>query len=205
MQDNIQTHSEATLWFNELYKKYKNNHQDIPWARLKVNPLLETYLNTQNSHMGKALVIGCGLGDDAIALELAGYSVVAIDVSVAALESAKERFPDSKVNFVKQDIFEMPEKYSEYFDFVFEAFTIQSLPIVFREKMIKSIINTIEIKGKLLVVAHKKEKNFPGPPWPLQEDEINLFSLHGMKEISNEIHNEDSHISSKKFRILYKK
>jgi len=205
MQSSIEPHREATLWFNELYKKYKNNHQDIPWARLEVNPLLESYLNSQDSHTGTALVIGCGLGDDARALEIAGYNVVAIDVSDAALESAKERFPDSKVNFVKQDIFEMPEEYRDSFDFVFEAFTIQSLPIIFREKMIKSIINTIDINGKLLVVAHKKEKNFPGPPWPLQEDEVNLFSLHGMKELSNEVHNEDSHISSKKFRILYKK
>jgi len=205
MQNSMQPHNEATLWFNELYKKYKNNHQDIPWARLKVNSLLETYINSKDSHSGKALVIGCGLGDDARALEIAGYDVVAIDVSEAALESARERFDDSKVRFVKQDIFEMPEAYSEYFDFVFEAFTIQSLPIVFREKMIKSIINTIDVNGELLVVAHKKEKDFAGPPWPLQEDEINLFSLHGMKEISNEIHNEDSHISSKKFRILYRK
>lgn len=205
MQNNLKPHSEATLWFNELYKKYKHNHEDIPWAKLQVNSLLESYLNSKDLHTGKALVIGCGLGDDARALEIAGYDVLAIDVSEAALESAKERFPDAKISFVKQDIFEMPEEYTEYFDFVFEAFTIQSLPIVFREKMIQSIVNTLSVNGKLLVVAHKKEKDFPGPPWPLKEDEINLFTLYGMKELSSEIHNEDSHISSKKYKVLYQK
>ena len=140
-------HNKASAWFNDLYKAHKDTHENIPWARLEVNPLLKTYLDEQTKHRGNALVIGCGLGDDAIALEAVGYTVTAIDVSEVALSVAKERFPKSETTFEKQDIFDMPEKYNRYFDFVFEALTIQSLPVEFREKMIKAVADTVAIDG----------------------------------------------------------
>lgn len=200
-----QAHNKASAWFDELYKEHKDRHENIPWARLAANPLMEVYLDENAPHTGKALVIGCGLGDDAVALEAAGYEVTAIDVSQAALDVARERFPDSKVRFEKQDIFDMPEKYHEYFDFVFEALTIQSLPIEYREKMIKSVVDTVAPEGHLLLVAHKKEADFSGPPWPLEAHEVDLFQTYGLTELSHELHTEESKISSTRFRILYTK
>ncbi|MDQ7061761.1 MAG: class I SAM-dependent methyltransferase [Sulfurimonas sp.] len=205
MNKEIQEHNLASAWFNNLYEEHKNNHENIPWAKLKVNPLLETYLKAASEHKGKALVIGCGLGDDAKALEVAGFEVIAIDVSQVALDLAQERFSDSKIIFEKQDIFDMPKKYEEYFDFIFEAFTIQSLPRKFRQKMIQSISQSLCKKGKILVVAHKKEHDFNGPPWPLEKHEIDLFKTSGLEEISFEIHEEKAAISNKKFKALYQK
>ena len=159
----MQEHNKASAWFEDLYKKHENNHENIPWARLEVNPLLETYLSATKEHKGKALVIGCGLGDDAYALADAGYDVLAIDVSQTALDLAQKRFPDSNILFEKQDIFDMPKKYYEHFDFVFESLTIQSLPREFREKIIHAIAHTVVIDGKLLVVAHQYNGNNTGP------------------------------------------
>jgi len=202
----MQEHNRASAWFNELYQEHKENHKNIPWARGAVNPLLESYLsNKTETHTGKALVIGCGLGDDAYALDLAGYNVVAIDVSEVALELAKEKFPDSKISFELQDIFDMPLKYKEHFDFVFEALTIQSLPIEFRKKMISAIADTLALNAKLLLVAHKKEDAFKGPPWPLTQAEVDLFKLYGLKELIAQLHTEESKISNTRFRILYQK
>ncbi len=199
----MQEHNRASEWFDELYKKHENNHENIPWARQDVNPLLQTYLDKGEEHKGKALVIGCGLGDDAYALENAGYDVLAIDISQTALDLAQKRFADSNILFEKQDIFDMPQKYHEGFDFVFEALTIQSLPIEFREKMINAVANTVAKDGKLLVVAHQHDGSNDGPPWPLTHDEISLFKTHGMKELSFELINETSKISNVKFRVLY--
>jgi len=194
-------HNKASSWFDGLYQENKDTHENIPWARQAVNPLLETYLDEDVEHSGTALVIGCGLGDDAMALAEAGYEVTAIDVSQTALDLAQERFPDANIMFKKQDIFE----YDETFDFVFEAFTIQSLPIEFREKMIKAVANTIRKDGKLLVIAHKREEAFEGPPWPLTREEIALFQQTGLKELSHALHTEESKISNTRFRVLYKK
>jgi len=203
----MQEHNKATAWFNDLYEEHRDNHENIPWARQAVNPLLQTYLEDEtHTHKGKALVIGCGLGDDAHALDEAGYDVLAIDVSEVALELAAKRSEDSSIRYEKQDIFDMPDKYKGHFDFVFEALTIQSLPIEFREKMVNAISETLAPKGKLLVVAHKRKKDMSGPPWPLTQEEIDLFKVsEGLKELSLEMHSEESQISTEKFRVLYEK
>jgi len=199
----MQEHSKTSELFEEMYKKHENNHENIPWARKDVNPLLQTYLENGEEHRGRALVIGCGLGDDAYALDSAGYDVVAIDISQTALDLAQKRFADSGILFEKQDIFDMPQKYHENFDFVFEALTIQSLPLEFREKMINAVVNTVAKDGKLLVVAHQHNGNNDGPPWPLTHEDISLFKTNDMKELSFELINETSHISNIKFRALY--
>jgi len=202
----MQEHNRASEWFNGLYEEHKDNHENIPWARGAVNPLLNSYLSDRRQvHKGKALVIGCGLGDDAYALELAGYDVVAIDVSKVALALAKEKFPDSCISFELQDIFDMPQHYKEHFDFVFEALTIQSLPVKFREKIIDAIVDTLALNARLLLVAHKKEDEFTGPPWPLTKEEVDMFKKAGLDELLFEIHTEESKISHSKFRVLYER
>jgi len=188
-----------------MYKKHKNDHDNIPWARQDVNPLLQTYLDDREEHKGKALVIGCGLGDDAYALDEAGYDVFAIDISQTALDLAQKRFAGSGIVFERQDIFEMPQKYFEYFDFVFEALTIQSLPIKFREKMIQAVANTVAKEGRLLVVAYRYSGQDDGPPWPLTDDEISLFKTNGMKELSLELIEDTSNRPNVRFRVLYEK
>lgn len=201
----MQEHNKASEFFEEIYKKHENNHENIPWARKDVNPLLQTYLDNGEEHKGKALVIGCGLGDDAYALDKAGYDVLAIDVSQTALDIAQKRFADSGIRFEKQDILDMPQKYFENFDFVFEALTIQSLPRELREKMISAVANTVAKGGNLLVVAHQYNGNNDGPPWPLTHEEISLFKAYGMKEQSLELIDDMSEVSNVKFRVLYTK
>jgi 2-polyprenyl-3-methyl-5-hydroxy-6-metoxy-1,4-benzoquinol methylase len=197
----VKAHNKASAWFDGLYEENKESQENIPWARQAVNPLLQSYLDAEAVHQGKALVIGCGLGDDAMALAEAGYDVTAIDVSQTALDLAKERFPDANITFKKQDIFE----YDAQFDFVFEAFTIQSLPVEFREKMITAVANTVAKDAKLLLVAHKKEEEFAGPPWPLTQAEVDRFKKEGLTELSQQIHTEESKISNTRFRVLYKR
>jgi len=197
----VKAHNKASAWFDGLYEENKESQENIPWARQAVNPLLQSYLDEEAVHQGKALVIGCGLGDDAMALVEAGYAVTAIDVSQTALDLAKERFPDANITFKKQDIFE----YDAQFDFVFEAFTIQSLPVAFREKMITAVANTVAKGAKLLLVAHKREEDFEGPPWPLTQEEVDRFKNEGLTELSQQIHTEESKISNTRFRVLYKR
>ena len=198
-------HNKASEWFDGLYKENKESQENIPWAKQTVNPLLQTYLDKKEEHKGKALVIGCGLGDDARALGLAGYDVTAIDVSQTALDLAKERFSDSTIIFEKQDILDMPQKYHEHFDFVFEAFTVQSLLVEFREQMVKAVVDTVSVGGKLLLVAHKREEAFEGPPWPLSDEDVAIFKKTGLTELSHTLHTEESKISNSRFRVLYRK
>ena len=76
MKHEVQLHNKASEWFDEFYRENRDEHAGIPWARLTVNPLLKRYLQDESGRKGKALVIGCGLGDDAKAVDVAGYDVL---------------------------------------------------------------------------------------------------------------------------------
>src|SRR4051812_27932902 len=61
---------DATGWFEALYAQANDDAGVIPWADLRPNPNLIEWLDRQpardtRGHGGRALVIGCGLGDDA--------------------------------------------------------------------------------------------------------------------------------------------
>jgi 2-polyprenyl-3-methyl-5-hydroxy-6-metoxy-1,4-benzoquinol methylase len=105
VQDLAQTayaRNDPTGWFEELYRGAKGNESAIPWADLTVNPNLTSWIKKrQLSGEGKtALVVGCGLGDDAEALAKLGFVVMGFDISPTAIAWCQQRFPDSPVNYL---------------------------------------------------------------------------------------------------------
>ena len=207
MDEKMKEYKEATAWFEELYRDSKQDESKIPWADMKANDFLDEYLKNHLPR-GRALVVGCGLGDDAIALSLAGCeSVTAIDISPSAIAWCEERFDGFGVDFRVEDLFELPEDLLGSFDFVFEAFTIQSIPLAFRDRVITAISSLLKPRGQVLVVAFGKQEGevFPGPPWPLERNEIRLFENKGMKELEFSIFDNPRGLSNIKFRALYQK
>ena len=87
-------------WFEQVYAQADGNEKNVPWADMTVNPRLASWLRRKNlSGAGRtALVVGCGLGDDAEKLASLGFSVVAFDVSATAIAWCRRRFPHSAVN-----------------------------------------------------------------------------------------------------------
>lgn len=191
-------------FFESIYKQSQGDEEKIPWATLQTNKYLAEYLE---QHIGesKAVVIGCGLGDDAVALAEAGFDVTAIDVSQTAIDWCKERFGHTDVNFRVQDIFELPEEMLGQYDFIFESRTIQSLSLEFRNKIIGAISSLMAPDAKALIIADGKRESetHEGPPWPLTSNELRLFENHGCKELEFSIF--DGERSSLKFRALYQK
>jgi len=199
-------HKQASAWFEEFYKANFLNESSIPWAKMQPNEYLAEYLQNNLPH-GKALVVGCGLGDDAIALSEAGFDVTAIDVSKSAIAWCEERFGGYGVEFKVQDIFELPPEMLGSYDFVFESLTIQSLPLIFRDKVITAIASLLTPNGKLLVIANGKNagEKYQGPPWPLEINEVKLFTNKNMRELEFSILEDSSKLSTLKFKALYQK
>ncbi|MCJ7765790.1 MAG: class I SAM-dependent methyltransferase, partial [Thiovulaceae bacterium] len=83
--DYQQAQKEATEWFDDHYKEANKELDAVAWARGGANPLLQEYLDNSNPAPTRAIVIGCGLGDDAYALHKAGFDVTAIDISPEAI------------------------------------------------------------------------------------------------------------------------
>ena len=200
---------EQKNFFESVYENA--NYDDlsaIPWATLAPNVYLEKHLSVQGVVSDKkALVIGCGLGDDALALEKYGYDVEAIDISASAIALAKKRHPQSKVNFHVGDIYDMPESSVGKYDFVYEGLTIQSLPRADREKLIGIIASLVAKDGELLVYANTQDDadNYGGPPWPLYEDEFMLFEKEGLEKVFADKEDESKPIAPYQCCVLYRK
>ena len=196
-------------FFESVYENA--DHDDlaaIPWATLAPNVYLEKHLNQHESVTGKkALVIGCGLGDDALILEKHGYEVDAMDISPSAIALAKKRHPESDVNFHVGDIYDMPESSKGKYDFVYEGLTIQSLPPKDREKLVKIIVSLIARDGELLVYAHTQndEDSYGGPPWPFYADEFKLFENEGLQKIYDKKEDETMPVAPYRCCVFYRK
>lgn len=84
------SHSDQPFaWFEELYAGAKNDPSLIPWAKLEPTSHLQDWsknhrLRKENESL-KAVVVGCGLGDDAQLLQEVGFQVTAFDLSPTAI------------------------------------------------------------------------------------------------------------------------
>lgn len=179
---------DLTGGFEQLYSEAKQNPDAIPWADLAANPHLLEWLEREDINgTGKTVVVvGCGLGDDAEALAKRGFTVTAFDISNSAVEWCKKRFPETKVQYINADLFQTPKDWA--FDFVFECYTIQSLPLALRPKAIEAVAGLVAPDGHLLAIGRlvSLPEEQVGMPWPLLRSELDLFKSYGLTEGSFE-------------------
>ena len=76
-------------WFETLYSESNDSGSGVPWANMAPHPIFKNWIDESSPLKTEktALVIGCGLGDDAIELETKGFKVTAFDVSESAIET----------------------------------------------------------------------------------------------------------------------
>ena len=203
--DKAQT--EATSWFNDYYKDANSKIDKVAWAKGENDPFLTEFLEEHRVDGLNCIVIGSGLGDDAFALYLADAKVTAIDISAEAINWAKKRFDGAEIDFQVADLFALPESLLGSFDFVFEAYTIQSLPLALRDRTITAIASLLKPRGQLLTVCNAKldDETFKGPPWPLTFNELRLFTMKSCTELEFSIFKNDSALSNLKVRALFQK
>ena len=198
---------DAIGWFEELYAQASETEQCVPWVDRVVNPHLASWLARQRlSGTGKtALVVGCGLGDDAEELARVGFHVVAFDVSPTAIMQCKERFLESAVHYCAVDLFSCPVTWVESFDFVFEAYTLQVLPARLREEAAGQIARCVAPAGTLLAIARGRDpSDDPGAmPWPLTRDELSYFNKSGLDAVNFEDFFDNEAPPVRRFRVEY--
>ncbi len=110
MVRSYQKRDDPTGWFDSIYRDADGDHRAVFWADLEPNPFLMRWLTSSPSDpVGRtAVVVGCGVGDDAEALSEAGYEVTAFDISPEAIRLCKNRYPDTRVNYLVADLFDYP-------------------------------------------------------------------------------------------------
>ncbi|VEP12768.1 Thiopurine S-methyltransferase [Hyella patelloides LEGE 07179] len=202
--------NDPTGWFEELYSQAEGNSEFIPWAESIVNPHLASWLDGHNleGKGQKALVVGCGLGDDAEALSDVGFQVTGFDVSPTAVAWCKQRFQNTSVDYVVSDALQPEAAWKNSFDFILESYTLQALPESFRQQIMSTIVNYLTPGGMLLIICRGRgiqEDAGVSPPWALTKEELFFLEKLGLKQVSFEDYLDDNNPPVRRFRIKYLK
>lgn len=186
---------DVTGWFEALYAEAEGDVSVIPWADLEPNRFFKAWaVSTGLRGDGRrALVVGCGLGDDAKYLYDLGFDVTAFDISPTAIEWAKKLYGENEITFEVMDLFDTPNSWNfgqkgeaktGGFDFVLEIYTIQPLPLEMREQVVDAIGNFVAEGGTLVVVTRgRDELEEPEElPWPMSRQELSRFETGGLSQ-----------------------
>lgn len=200
---------DAFGWFEALYKESAGDNQRIPWADLEPNEFFRAWAE----HVGlkgegrSAIVVGCGLGDDARYLYDLGFKVTAFDLSPTAIEWAKKLHADTDITFEVADLFEPFRGWLGAFDLVVEIYTIQPLPLEMRPRVIDAISAFAADGGELLVVTRGREDDEEPTemPWALSRRDLSRFADNGFTQHSFEIMMGDEEVPIPRFVVHYKK
>jgi len=198
---------DLTGWFDALYREAEGNSEHIPWADLEPNRFFKAWaeVNGLKGNGRRALVVGCGLGDDARYLRDLGFEVTAFDISPTAIEWAKRLHADTEIQFEVADLFEPYRGWLGSFDFVLEVYTIQPLPMELRIKAIDAIATFVAPGGEIVVVCRGRDDDEETPqlPWPLSRADLSRFEDSGLAAIdfSDFIDDDDT----RRFVVLYKR
>jgi len=181
-----------TDWFEALYGSAAVDGTGVPWASMQTHPAFADWLLTHplDGQGRTALVVGCGMGDDAVELERRGFAVTAFDVSPSAIAFCRNRFSESSVDFVTADLLQDQPHWRGAFDFVLEIYTVQALPPAYEADAIAAISGYVAPGGTLLVVAETSTaaRDFErGPPWLLTRDHVAGFEGHGLEVTGQKI------------------
>ncbi len=187
--------SDPAGWFDTVYQEAAGDTGQVPWADLEANPKLTAWLQQHPMvrSAGRAVTVGCGLGDDAEALASAGYQVTAFDISETAIEWCSRRFPNSRVEYKTLDLFALPEEWPGRFDLVFESNTIQALLGEYRNQALEAIARLVAPGGVVLVSCRSRDEGEKEDafPIPLTRGDLDRFIGSGLVEDGFDAYDDD--------------
>ena len=172
---------EPAGWFEPAYRHARDTGAGLPWVHATPHPYLLDWLErpvtTPPGH--RAVVVGCGLGDDAHALAAAGYEVTALDVAPTALSWAQRRFGD-QVRWQEADLLALPAALTGAFDLVVEVHTVPWLPGVVRDAAMVAVGSLARAGGVVVVVTLLGRSQAAldagtGPPWAQAPSELATY------------------------------
>jgi SAM-dependent methyltransferase len=179
--------------FEEVYRSANGEAARVPWADGCPHPLLVSWLNGEARRLVRpgcrAVVVGCGLGDDVVELAQRGYDVVGFDVSPTAVRWAALRHPGCAERFAVANLLACPGRLTHRFDLVVEVYTIQSMRPELRAAAVAGIAALATPRGVVVTIARARDAAQPlcecvGPPWPLTAEElIGLFAKEGLSPL----------------------
>jgi len=179
---------DPTAWFEQVYAAAEAGQTEVPWDRGVPSPFVvewATRRGPEGSRGKRAVVVGCGLGEDAEYVAGLGYQTVAFDISPTAIATARRRFPGSVVEYLTANLLDPPAAWHRAFDLVVESLTLQALPDPPRRDAIARVGDLVAPGGTLIVIARARDDGevVEGPPWALTRSEIDALGQTALEPV----------------------
>jgi hypothetical protein len=184
--------NDPTAWFERLYQAAQGGEAVVPWDRGAPHRLLVEWAEQRRPDGAgrRAVVVGAGVGDDAEFVSGLGFDTLAFDVAPTALRAARERYPDSRVDYRVANLLDPPAEWRHAFDLVVENITVQSMPRSVREQATANVTGLVAPGGTLLVISAAlgpDDDPEAGPPWPLTRAELEAFAGGRLETVGIEL------------------
>jgi SAM-dependent methyltransferase len=167
------------------------------WDTGRVAPELKKLVEQEPAKRGRAVVLGCGTGTNAIYLAGQGFDVTGVDVAPSAFIHAERKAREAgvKVRWVVADVLALPEL--EPVDLIFDRGCYHHVRQYNAAGYVQSVRSLSRPGTRLLLLAGSaKEPRRRGPP-KIKEEEIrgdfsNLFEFEWFREIRFDSVNPDA-------------
>jgi len=160
--------------WDQIYRKYPL--EELGWELGKPRPILREYVEKGLVKQGKALDICCGAGTNTVYLAEKGFEVAGIDISPTAIEYAKKKAAQAKINvtFKVQNFLELPFE-AEEFDFVFDMGCFHHVKPEDRATFINGVHRVLKKRGNYLLTCFSYKN---GHAWNhfTKQQLVDLFS-----------------------------
>jgi len=155
---------------NRWDERYKTG--DTPWETGLPSSELQRVLVEAAIRPCHALELGCGTGASAVWLAQEGLDVTALDLSVLAIDRARQRASEAgvSVNFIVADVLKPPADLAGPFDFFFDRGCYH----VVRRDDVTAYLETLRRLIRpgtvgLVLTGNAREPHDPGPPVVAEE------------------------------------
>ncbi|TAF96188.1 MAG: methyltransferase domain-containing protein [Cytophagia bacterium] len=146
----------AEYWDNQ----YKQN--TTGWDLKQVSPSLKAYFEQLDNKKLAILIAGCGNAYEAEYLYSLGFqNITLVDISETLVNTLKEKWKDTSIQIVLQDIFEHQGMY----DLIVEQTLFCAIDPTLRPKYVVTMHHLLTEKGKLVGLLFDKEFDKQGPPF----------------------------------------
>jgi len=179
---------DPTGWFERLYAAANKGEAVVPWDGGDPNRFLVEWVERERpSAVGRrALVVGCGFGDDSEYVAGLGFDTEAFDIAPSAIAEARRRHPGSAVRYRVADLLRPPPEWRGAFGLVVEIYTLQALPDPPRRGAAVQLAGLVAPGGTLLLIAFRRDPaapEAPPPPWPLDRDDLDALTGAGLRPV----------------------
>lgn len=149
------------------------------WDLGEPSPVLTGHLSRPDAPPpGKAVVLGCGSGQDALWLAASGFEVTGIDFAPSALRAARSRAATIKLEvcFMQQDLFNLDRALLGQFDYVVEHTCFCAIAPDRRPDYVRVARSLLKPSGELLGVFFTHHRP-GGPPFGSHAAELRRLFL----------------------------